>query len=104
MPAQTYDSQSSSEAADYPGTDSLTLDANAVAGMLMEIFGTEMTVAASQCTHCGNKGQIGTLRAYTHAPGVVLRCSVCSQVVMRVMRRRDGGFLVDARGAAYIRM
>ena len=86
------------------GYDALTLDANAAAGLLMEIFGSEMTVAASQCTYCGNRAPLGTLRAYMHAPGVVLRCSVCTQVVLRVMRRPDGGFLVDARGAAYIRM
>ena len=91
-------------ATDYPGADPFTLDANAVAGMLVEIFGAEMTVAASRCTHCGNRAQVGTLRAYTNAPGVVLRCSVCTQVVMRVMRREDGSYLVDARGAAYIRM
>jgi hypothetical protein len=96
--------QTSDQDADYPGADPLTLDANAAAGMLTEVFGTEMTVAASRCTHCGNLAQIGTLRAYTHAPGVVLRCSVCTQVVMRIMRRPDGSFLVDARGAAYIRM
>jgi hypothetical protein len=95
---------STSETADYPTADALTLDANAVAGLLMEIFGTEMTVAMSRCGHCGNRGQVGSLRAYTHAPGVVLRCSVCTEVVMRIMRRADGSYLVDARGAAYIRM
>jgi hypothetical protein len=89
---------------DYPSDDSLTLDANAIAGMLMEIFGTEMTIAASRCAHCGNRGQLGSLRAYVHAPGIVLRCSVCTDVVLRVMRRPDGSYLVDARGAAYIRM
>ena len=90
--------------ADYPGMDSLTLDANAVAGMLMDIFGTDVTASVSRCGHCGNRGQMGSLRAYTHAPGVVLRCSVCTEVVMRVMRRADGSYLVDMRGAAYIRM
>ena len=89
---------------DYATADSLTLDANAVAGMLMEIFGAEMTVASSRCTHCGNRAEMGSLRAYTHAPGLILRCSVCTQVVMRIMRRADGSYLVDARGAAYIRM
>ncbi len=92
------------EAADYEGADPLTLDANATAGMLMEIFGTEMTVAASRCTHCGNRAQVGSLRAYVHAPGIVLRCSSCTEVVLRIMRRPDGSYLVDARGAAYIRM
>ena len=90
--------------ADYTSSDPMTLDANGVAGMLMEAFGTEMTVVASRCAHCGNRAMVGTLRAYTRAPGVVLRCSICSEVVMRLMRRADGGFLVDVRGAAYLRM
>ena len=90
--------------ADYPGDDPRTLDANAAAGMLHEIFGVDMTALMHCCTNCGNRGELGTLRAYMNAPGVVLRCSVCREVVIRVMRRPDGGFLVDARGAAYIRM
>lgn len=85
--------------------DDSALDANAVAGMLNEIFGTEMTAVASRCAHCGNRAQIGSLRAYgLNGPGVVLRCSTCTQIVMRVMRRADGTFLVDARGAAYLRL
>jgi hypothetical protein len=48
---------------------------------------------------------MGTLRAYgLRGPGVVLRCSICTEIVMRVMRRADGSFLVDARGAAYLRL
>lgn len=85
--------------------DPYTLDANAVAGMLNEIFGTEMTAATSRCGHCGNRAQVGSLRAYgLKGPGVVLRCSTCSEIVMRIMRRPDGSFLVDARGAAYLRI
>jgi len=92
------------EPADYPAVDALTLDANAVAGMLIDVFGTDMTATMSRCAHCGNRGQVGSMRAYTHAPGVVLRCSICTEVVLRIMRRADGTYLVDARGAAYIRM
>lgn len=84
--------------------DELTLDANAVGGMLIEIFGTEMTAAASQCAHCGNRGQVGTLLAYVHAPGTVLRCSICSGIVLRIMRTADGRFMIDARGAAFFRV
>ena len=83
--------------------DALTLDANAVAGMLHEVFGTEMTAQDSQCAHCGNRAQIGTFRVYDmDGPGVVLRCSTCTEIVIRLVRRADGTFLVDARGAAYI--
>ena len=85
--------------------DRYTLDANAVAGTLMEIFGADLTAAASRCDHCGNRAQVGTLRAYgINGPGVVLRCSTCSGIVIRYMRRADGTFLVDARGAAYLRL
>ena len=91
--------------ADYTGEDSLTLDANAVAGMMYEIFGSEMTVVTHRCAHCGNRAQVGTLRAYcVGGPGVVLRCIVCAEIVIRMMRRADGSHLVDARGAAYFRM
>jgi hypothetical protein len=85
--------------------DEDALDANSVAGMLAEIFGTEMTGVPSRCAHCGNRAQVGTLRVYGRGgPGVVMRCSICTEIVMRVMRRADGSFLVDARGAAYLRI
>jgi ribosomal protein L24E len=92
------------ETPDHPPVDELTLDANAVAGLLQELFGVEMTAVPSQCAHCGNQAQMGTLRAYVRAPGTVLRCSVCAGVVLRVMRRPDGSYLVDARGAAWFRL
>ncbi len=82
--------------------DDYTLDANAVAGMLEEVFGTEMTAADSQCAHCGNRAQVGTFRVYDiTGPGIVLRCSTCAQIVIRLVRRPDGSYLVDASGATY---
>ena len=82
--------------------DEHTLDANAVAGLLHEVFGTEMTARDSQCLHCGNKAQVGTFRVYDmHGPGVVLRCSTCTEIVIRIVRRPDGAFLVDAAGVTY---
>ena len=73
--------------------------------MLAEIFGSDMTSVASRCAHCGNRAMVGSMRAY----GMPARVSCCAarsapQMVMRVMRRPDGTFLVDARGAAYLRM
>jgi hypothetical protein len=79
--------------------DEHTLDANAVAGMLQEVFGKEMTAHESRCAHCGNQAQVGTLRVYDmYGPGVVLRCSVCAEIVIRLVRRPDGTYLVDASG------
>lgn len=89
---------------DPPEIEDLTLDANAVGGLLIEIFGTDMTAAACQCAHCGNRAEVATLRAYIHAPGTVLRCSICTEIVLRIMRTADGRYLVDARGAAFFRV
>lgn len=81
----------------------LMLDANATAGLLYEIFGVDMTAAPAECFSCGNQAEVGTLLAFTHGPGVVLRCSTCEHVMIRIVKTRDEIFL-DARGAVYIRL
>jgi DNA-directed RNA polymerase subunit RPC12/RpoP len=58
------------------------LDGNAIAGELFEFFGTDMTTAIYACTHCGARGQIAELRVYLRAPGTVVRCRACGNVVM----------------------
>lgn len=93
-----------SATAETPATaDALALDANALAGLLQQIFGADMTARPCRCAHCGNEAEVGTLIAYTHAPGAVLRCSVCAHVVMRIARTPLATY-VDLRGAAAIRL
>ena len=79
------------------------LDGNAVAGLLAMAFGTDMTEVPGACAHCGTVSVIATLRAYTRAPGIVLRCPVCSEVVLRFVETPTA-MMVDARGAAWLRM
>ncbi len=81
----------------------LMLDANAVAGIFQEIFGAEMTAAPTECANCGNEGQIGTLLAFVQAPGIVLRCPACENIVVRITQTPEA-FYVDARGAVYLRV
>ncbi|HKO33008.1 MAG TPA: DUF6510 family protein [Candidatus Limnocylindria bacterium] len=81
--------------------DPLVLDANAVAGDLREIMGVEVTTYVARCAHCGNRAEFGTLRAWTHGPGVVLRCVICSEIVIRWVRH-PAGPRVDMRGAAFV--
>ena len=81
--------------------DPLMLDANAVSGDLMELFGFEMTAAVHRCAHCGNVGEMGTLLAWTQGPGITLRCRICRDVVVRIVRTPTRT-LVDVRGAAYL--
>ncbi len=81
----------------------LVLDGNAVAGLFLEVFGTEMTACPCQCTHCGAVGALATLLAFTHGPGVVLRCPRCEQVVLRLVQT-DEALYLDARGAIYFKL
>jgi hypothetical protein len=81
----------------------LMLDANAAAGLLHEIFGVEMTAAPTECASCGNEAEVGTLLAFTQGPGIVLRCSACENVVLRIIQTPDAIHL-DARGAVYLRL
>jgi hypothetical protein len=69
--------------------------------LLYEIFGMEMTASPTECAHCGNAGEVGELLAFTHGPGIVLRCSACENVVIRIVQTPDAIHL-DARGAVYL--
>ena len=68
----------------------LTLDGNAVGGVLAEVFGEDLTGAMGTCPDCGAEGALATLRAFTHAPGIVLRCPSCDSVQLVVVRTPDG--------------
>ena len=82
--------------------DVMRLDGNAVAGTLYDWFGGDMTAVPAECASCGNVAMLATLFAYTRGPGVVLRCSICLNVVVRVVETPYGSFL-DARGIAWVR-
>ena len=81
----------------------LMLDANATAGLLFDIFGVEMTASPTECANCGNEGEIGALLAFTQGPGVILRCSACENIVLRIVQTPKAIYL-DARGAVYLRL
>jgi uncharacterized Zn finger protein len=65
------------------------LDGNAIAGDLFEHFGAEMTAVRGACRHCGASGMIGELHVYVRAPGAVVRCRNCGNVVIVVVTVRD---------------
>jgi NAD-dependent SIR2 family protein deacetylase len=78
-------------------TADMTLDGNAAAGILTEVFTAEATMATSVCEGCGATHRVGELVVYMHAPGLVIRCRTCGQVELRVVRARDR-ILVDLSG------
>jgi uncharacterized Zn finger protein len=64
------------------------LDANALGGMLHEVFGREMTDAHGCCATCGTVSQVGTMRVYRSA-GDVVRCPSCGSVTMVAVAIRE---------------
>jgi ferredoxin-NADP reductase len=73
------------------------LDGNAVAGLLHDVFGREMTGAAVTCPECGGRSLLARTSIFRGA-GTVLRCPVCGGRVMVVVER-DGIACVDTFGS-----
>ena len=61
------------------------LDGNSIAGDLFNLFGREMTTVSGACRHCGAVALIAELPVYSRAPGAVVRCRRCGQVVFVVV-------------------
>jgi Family of unknown function (DUF6510) len=73
------------------------LDGNAIGGVLDEIFGTEMTVAMGVCGSCGSMGPVAETHVYMRAPGIVVRCSQCESVLLKIVQSGQRTWL-DMRG------
>jgi Family of unknown function (DUF6510) len=69
-------------------TGATWLDGNALAGLLAEVFGTEMTTAQHRCRSCQTLSALGAHRAYRGA-GVVLRCPACGDLGLRIATLPD---------------
>ncbi len=70
-----------------------TLDGNALAGLLGELAGMEPTTARCVCGGCGRSAMVAEARLYADAPGAVLRCPGCEEVLLVVVEA-DGRYVV----------
>ena len=61
---------------------STALDGNAIGGLLLEVFGAEMTTAQCVCASCGRRGVLAGCEVYLAGPGKPVRCRECSAVLM----------------------
>jgi Zn finger protein HypA/HybF involved in hydrogenase expression len=77
--------------------EEMRLDGNAIGGLLREIFTIEMTDARGTCASCGAVNEVGRVQVYVHAPGTVVRCPSCEQVLMRIVRGK-GRYWIDMTG------
>ena len=74
-------------------------DGNAIGGLLLEIFGADLTSARSVCAACGATRPVAEAAVYLRGPGTVVRCRSCSAVLMVIARIR-GMNCVDLGGLA----
>jgi hypothetical protein len=79
------------------------LDGNAIGGLLLELFGVELTVAPSVCRSCGSLEPVARLHVYADAPGVVVRCCNCEDVMMRIVRA-PGRCWIDLSGTGSLEL
>jgi hypothetical protein len=61
-------------------TEDTHVDGNALGGLLLEVFGREMTDTRGCCAVCGKIHPIGAMRVY-RSLGDVVRCPSCGNVV-----------------------
>ena len=73
------------------------LDGNAIGGLLSDVFGAELTVAATVCAHCGAHSVMAESVVYLGGPGAVARCRSCRGLLAVFVEVR-GVTCVDLRG------
>jgi uncharacterized protein DUF6510 len=77
------------------------LDGNSAAGELSAVFAVDITAAEGQCAHCGTTKRFAEAHLYMQGPGVVARCSVCEEVLLRLANVRQR-VILDLRGMTYL--
>jgi len=75
----------------------MMLDGNAIGGLLLDIFATEMTSAEATCAACGAVSPVAETTVYLRGPGTVVRCRTCASILI-VVTTVHGRNCVDLSG------
>jgi hypothetical protein len=89
--------------AGFSGNPIPHLDGNAVAGPLWELFRIDIIAAIGRCKNCGAVRAFGEAVVYADAPGIVVRCSSCDGVLLRLVET-PSSFWLDVSGLSYLRI
>ena len=81
----------------------LWTDGTALAGHLQDVVRVDVTTAIGRCGNCGRTGPMAEVRVFDRAPGVVARCPMCDQVLLRLVRGTGRAWL-DLRGLTYLQL
>ena len=86
-------------ALDSTALDDAALDGNAIAGLMADVFGADMTTAVGTCGNCGAVSLVAELAVYLTELGAVVRCRSCDSVLMVFVSVREV-VCVDLMGLA----
>ena len=78
-------------------------DGTGLGGPLHDVFALDVVTAIGRCGNCARTGPMAETRVFDHAPGVVARCPVCDQVLLRLVRGPGRAWL-DLRGLSYLQL
>ena len=73
------------------------VDGNAAGGILLEVFGRDMTSARAACAHCDREAELADAIAELDPAGVILLCRGCGRTLLTCLR--DGGSATLVIGA-----
>lgn len=73
------------------------IDGNALAGVLSEVFTTDVTAARARCGSCGRTSPLAEATVFPDAPGLVARCASCNHVLVVVVQA-DSGIVLSLAG------
>lgn len=71
-------------------TPAQTVDGNAIAGILWDLFGADVTALIGTCGGCGSFAAIAEAVVELDRHAAIVRCRICTRTLFTVLRSPDG--------------
>lgn len=71
---------------DEPHAPVRHVDGNALAGLLADVFATDMTMAVLACGHCRQTGPFAGAVVEDDGAAAIIRCRACTRTLLTVLR------------------
>ena len=71
-----------------------TVDGNAAAGMLWDVFGTDVTTLVGVCGGCGSAAPLAETVVELDETAAIVRCRSCTHTLVTVLHSGEGVRLV----------
>lgn len=67
-----------------------TVDGNAIAGMLWDLFGADVTALVGTCGGCGSLAAFAEAVVELDSHAAIVRCRTCTRTLFTVLQSPDG--------------